>query len=129
MRIGTPHIGQPKALYTSRGEWAGLLLDDKLFNPMGEWVGFVVNGGRVYSVSGVYVGWLTKDYRILRKRADDDLHPRQAPPPNPGRIRPPATIPLAPLLPEVGYDTVDVLDEMPERLHPVDFDRDRADMD
>lgn len=122
-------MADPTALYTTRGDWAGLYFKGHLFNPIGEWIGFVADGNIVYSVSGEYVGWLSRDYRVLRKRDTDQSRMRKAPPPNPGRLNPPATVPLPPMMSELGYHTIDVLEEMPERLHTLDFDQAREDMD
>lgn len=111
-------------LYTSRGQWAGLLADGYLYNPQGEWIGWVEQDGGVYSVVGEYVGWLTRDFRVLRKRAQEfDPRRRRRPPARPAaRLVVPATVPLPPLLGETGFDTLDVLEEAPERLHTLDAD-------
>jgi len=117
-------------IYTTRGAWAGLLADGYLWNPQGEWIGWVERDGQVFSVAGEYVGWLSRDFRVLRKRAVDDAHRlRRTPPARPaGRLAVPATVPLPPLMAEIGFDTVDVLEEMPERLHTLDADPAAKDM-
>lgn len=107
-------------VYTSRGDVGAFLLYPHLFNLNGEWVGFVTPDRKVYSVLGFYAGTLATPFRIVRKRSDDFDQPKITPPSRPERIFPPATVPLAPLLPELGFDTVDILSEEPERLHPVD---------
>lgn len=111
-------------LYTTRGAWAGLLLDGYLYNPQGEWIGWVERDGSVYSVVGEYVGQLARDFRVLRKRAVPDARrQRRQPPARPSERFPmPATVPLPPLMAELGFDTIDVLDEMPELLHTLDAD-------
>lgn len=78
---------------------------------------------------GHYVGWLTDDPRILRKRANSFSNPRVTPPIRPPRIVVPVTVPLPPMMSELSYSTVDVLDEEPERLSTVDSDDLREDMD
>lgn len=111
-------------IYTTRGAWAGLLADGYLYNPQGEWIGWVERDGRVFSVAGEYAGWLSRDFRVLRKRAvDDAARLRRKPPARPAeRPNMPATVALPPLMAEIGFDTVDVLEEMPERLHTLDAD-------
>jgi hypothetical protein len=111
-------------LYTSRGAWAGLLMDGYLYNPQGEWIGWVEHDGAVYSVAGQFVGALSRDFRVLRKRSlDEPGGRRRRPPALPAApIAVPANIPLPPLLAEIGFDTVDVFEEMPELLHTVDAD-------
>jgi hypothetical protein len=111
-------------LYSTRGEWKGMLVGDDLYNSHGEWIGWRDEAGNVYSSSGEYVGWLTKDYRVLRKRVFHELAPRRRPPhrPRPG-LQMPTHIPLAPLMAELSYDVVDVFDELPELLVPPDLDQ------
>ena len=116
-------------IYTSRGDVGGFLVYPYIYNPQGEWIGWVMPNREVYSVLGNYVGWLSKDPRILRKRSYDFSKPRLKPPPKPPDIRPPATVPLAPLMSELTYATIDVLLDEPERLSTADFDDLREDMD
>ena len=78
---------------------------------------------------GDFVGTLTNDPRIVRKRATSTLKPRLKPPPRPQKFYPPATIPLAPMMPELSHSVIDVLLEAPERLHTLDAGESRLDMD
>jgi len=116
-------------IYTSRGDVGAFLVYPWIYNPQGEWIGWVTSDGEVYSVLGNYVGWLSKDPRILRKRSYDFSKPRLKPPPHPKKLRPPATVPLAPLMPELTYATIDILLDEPEKLSTVDTDDLREDMD
>jgi hypothetical protein len=116
-------------IYSSRGETDAFLVFPYLFNRTGEWIGFVTPQRDVYSVLGHYVGNLTNDPRIVRKRATNTLKPRLKPPPSPGRIAPPATVPLAPLMSDLTLSLVDVLVEEPERLHTLDSGELREDLD
>jgi hypothetical protein len=117
-------------LYTTRGQWAGLLIDGHLYNTQGDWIGWVERDGGVYSVVGEYVGWLTRDFRVLRKRGLGFApHLRRRPPAGPvEHVTVPATVPLPPLLGETGFDTLDVFEEAPERLHTLDADPDAKDI-
>jgi hypothetical protein len=117
-------------IYTTRGENAAFFENGNLFNLGGEWIGFVdVRNGYVYSVLGEYVGFISKDGRILRKRAMDEIVPRKAPPRAPARIKAPTSVPLPPMVAELGFDSIDVLDEMPDRLHTMDAGELKDDMD
>jgi len=116
-------------IYSSSGEAEAFLVFPYLFNRSGEWIGWVTPKREVYSVMGFYAGTLTDDTRIVRKRAEDELRPRLNPPRHPGRISPPAHIPLAPLMKELTYSLVDVLAEEPERLHALDSGELREDLD
>jgi len=116
------------AVYTSTGDAAAYLAYPHLFNPNGEWVGWVTSSRDVYSVLGYHVGYLTDDPRVLRKRSDPS-RPRQNPPTRPRRINLPSHVPLARMMSELSHDLVDVLLEEPERLHTTDSGELRADLD
>ena len=116
-------------IYSSRGEAEAFLAFPYLFNLSGEWIGLVTSQREVYSVLGSYVGFLTNDPRIVRKRAEDAIKPRLKIASSPGRIAIPATTPLAPMLSELTHALVDVLVEEPERLHTLDSGELREDID
>jgi hypothetical protein len=116
-------------IYTTRGDAEAFLAYPYLFNRLGEWIGWVSPGRDVYSVLGLYVGELTAEPRIIRKRITATLKSRKTPPPAPPRISVPATIPLAPMMGELRFGTEDVLLEEPERLHTADTGDMRQDVD
>lgn len=116
-------------IYSSRGEAEAFLVFPYLFNRNGEWSGWITPKREVYSVLGYYVGTLTDDARIVRKRADDDDKPRLQPPKSPGKITTPATVPLAPLMRDLPHSLVDILQDEPERLHTLDSGELRQDID
>jgi hypothetical protein len=116
-------------IYSSRGEVEAFLAFPYLFNKSGEWIGWVTPQREVYSVRGAYVGTLTNDPRIVRQRSDPAFRPHLKTPPPPGRLKTPATIPLAPLMSDLSLGLVDIFVEEPERLHTVDSGEFREDMD
>ena len=116
-------------IFSSRGEVDAFLVFPYLFNRSGEWIGWVTPQRDVYSVLGNYVGFLTNDPRIVRKRADELTRPRMKIPPAPKRIVTPAITPLAPLMSDLSSNLVDVLYEEPERLHTLDTGELREDID
>jgi hypothetical protein len=116
-------------IYTTSGDLGAYLVYPHIYNPIGEWIGYVTPDRDVYSVLGHYVGKLSNDPRILRKRSYDFSRPRQTPPPPQRRISVPATVPLAPMMAELSFSMIDVLDDEPERLSTIDFDELREDMD
>ena len=116
-------------IYSSKGEAEAFLVFPYLFNRGGEWIGWVTPKRDVYSVMGVFVGTLSDDARIIRKRAEGETRPRVKPPSRPGKITTPPSIPLAPLMSDLPLGLVDVLQEEPERLHTVDSGELREDMD
>ena len=120
---------QPIPIYTTRGDVGGFLLYPFLFNRQGEWIGWVESDRSVYSVMGNFVGTLEAGPRILRRRSYDHALPRQTPPAPPHPIRPMANIPLPPLMPELSFSVIDVLEEEPDLLPTIDHDELRDDMD
>lgn len=111
-------------IYTTKGDWVALLVDGYLYNTRGEWIGWVDRESNVYATEGEFVGWLARDFRVLRKRSTGEFVPHKPPPRTPPlKITAPASVPLPPMMAELGYDTVDVFDEMPEKLSPIDFDK------
>lgn len=116
-------------LYTTKGDAEVFMVFPYLFNRLGEWVGWVTPDKDVYSVLGFYVGYVSNDKRILRKRFIEEKKPNLTPIQPPQRVMPPATIPLAPMMSELLYSTIDVLLEEPERLHTMDYGELREDLD
>lgn len=116
-------------IYNSKGDPEAFLEYPYIFNRNGDWVGWITPKREIYSVTGDYVGYLTNDPRILRKRATATLKPRLQPPATPKKIYPPATIPLAPMMGELSHSTIDVLLDEPERLHTRDVGEFLQDMD
>ena len=116
-------------IYTTRGDLGAYLNYPYIFNRAGEWIGWVTRNREVYSVLGNYVGWITDDPRILRKRSYDFSKPRITPPKPQPRIRVPASVPLPPMMAELTFTHIDVLEEEPERLSTIDYDELREDMD
>ena len=97
--------------------------------PKGPRIGFVTPQKEVYSVYGEYVGWLSSDPRILRKRTYDFSKPRLDPPPHPPNYVLPARAPLAPMMSELSFDTVDILQDERDKLPTVDTGEFRPDME
>jgi len=116
-------------VYTSRGDAEAFLVYPYLYNRLGEWIGWVTADRGVYSVLGFFVGELTAEPRIIRKRITASLKPRRSPPPPPSRLFVPATIPLAPLMGDLRFGVEDVLLEEPERLHTLDSGELRKDIE
>ena len=116
-------------IYTTKGDAEAFLNYPYIFNCNGEWIGFIAPNRDVYSVLGFYVGMLTDDPRILRKRTIDSPQPNMPPPMRPQKVLLPATIPLPPMMPELTHSIIDVLLDEPERLHTLDSSNYVQDMD
>lgn len=127
--MSTSDSQKPIPIYSSSGEWRALLCYPHIFNTNGEWVGWVTPDREVYDVDGVYVGWLTNTPRILcRRSASHGRLRREDPPPPPSQIRPPAHVPLPPLMSELPFQHMDVLESSPNRLHTADHGELKEDM-
>ena len=100
-----------------------------IYSQTGEWVGWITSENDVYSVIGNYIGFLNRDNRILRKRSYDYSNPRKTPPPPQPRVRVPSIAPLPPMMAELPFTIIDVLDYEPHRLSTIDYDELREDMD
>lgn len=120
---------KPIPIYSTAGDWAALMIFPYIYNTVGEWIGWVTPQRDVFNIQGVYVGWLTKDPRILRKRITEGTRERRISPPPPRRIRPPATVPLPPMMSELPFEIMDVFDEEFPLLTTADFGEFREDMD
>ncbi len=115
-------------IFSSRGDAEAFLAYPYLFNRGGEWIGFITPQREVYSVLGIYVGILTSDPRIIRKRSSEEK-PRLKPPKPPARLRIPAMTPLPKLMGDLSHENLDVLQDEPELLHTLDSGDMRQDMD
>lgn len=118
---------RPRPIYTTNGDWSAMMVSSYIFNTLGEWIGWVTTEKEVYDIHGSYVGWLTDEGRILRKRSANKMD-RRDPPEPPESVRAPATIPLPPMMRELPYGVIDVLEEEPQRLHTLDSGELREDM-
>ena len=115
-------------IYTSRGDAEAFLAFPYLYNRSGEWIGFVTAQKDVYSVLGFYVGRLTNDPRIIRKRSSEYMQ-RLKPPHPPAPLRISSSIPLARLMSDLTPENIDVLQDEPELLHTLDSGEMRQDLD
>jgi hypothetical protein len=116
-------------IYTSHGDLGGFLLYPYIYSTLGEWIGWVTSEKQVYSVHGHFVGVFSPGPRILRRRESANANHFLQPPAPPPPIRPPTRVPLAPQMPEVTLNMIDVLEEAPDLLPPADFGELRQDMD
>ncbi len=106
---------KPEFIYDTHGDWQATRIEQYIFDGRGEYIGFL-EGRAVYTRDGEWVGDLSKDGRILRKRAgakkplntNFPIKPTQKKSDLPGRA------PLPQQMAEIGYDTIDVLEENPE---------------
>jgi hypothetical protein len=113
-------VPAPMILFTSRGDWGAFLLYPYLFNPIGEWIGWANSKKEIFNLDGTYVGNISSDQRILRKRVMETQPPKKPVPAAPSKPRIPAAIPLPPQMAELPFDHIDILEDMPDLLHTMD---------
>jgi hypothetical protein len=119
----------PMIIFTSRGDWGAFLIYPYLFNPIGEWIGWATPQKEIFNLEGSYVGTISPDQRILRKRILDTHPPRREIPDAPFKPRIPASIPLPPRMAELRFDQVDILEDMPDLLHTMDSGEFKSDIE
>ena len=126
-----PSANRRKAIpiYSTMGDVEAILVYPSIFNLSGEWIGWITADRDIFSVHGHYVGWLSSDPRILRKRSSGHIKSKRMSPSAPQRITPPASFPLAPMLPELPFGVIDVLADAPDLLPCLDYGDLRDDMD
>lgn len=124
-----PTDPKPNPIYKSIGEVGAYLSFPYIYSTDGEWIGWITADRSVYSVHGHYVGVLSEEMRIMRNREFVSGKRRLKPPSPPPPLQLPGVNPLAPQLPEVMQNMIDVLEESPELLPPPDYGDLRDDLD
>jgi hypothetical protein len=107
----------PFFIFDTRGEWHATLIAGCLWDCRGDYVGFVRGENHdVYTAFGEWIGNLTKDGRIIRRRVLNErqtlFKDRPQRPQKPKNLPPRA--PLPPLTGDLDYHYIDVLDWDPE---------------
>src|SRR4051794_31004439 len=89
-------------IFNTAGKYVGFVANESLFDPSGNWLGFLRDGNRVYDPSGQFLGYLMEDDRVARLESEPPK-PRVMPPPRPltplRPLAPLARLPMIPLLP------------------------------
>jgi hypothetical protein len=122
-------VPAPMIIYTSRGDWGAFLVYPYLYNPIGEWIGWANSKREVFNLDGAFIGSISNDQRILRKRVLDKPPPKHPLPKLPEKHRIPASIPLPPQMAELPFDMIDILEDMPDLLHTMDAGEFKPDVD
>ncbi len=106
---------KPEFLYDTHGDWQATRVANYIYDGRGEYIAFV-EGRAVYTRDGEWVGDLSKDGRILRKRAGakKPLNPNLPPKATLKKSDLPGRAPLPQQMAELGYDMIDVFEEDPE---------------
>ena len=101
-----------KPIYSTSGDWVALLEHIYIYDTLGEWIAWL-DGKDVFNRDGAYVGYLSDDGRVLRPRVRV-RPPLRTAPQIPFKVRPPSSVPLAPMFSELPWNIVDVFEEEPE---------------
>lgn len=117
----TVNPNEPFFIFDTHGEWHATLLNNCVWDARGDYIGFVRGPNHdVYTAFGEWIGNLSKDGRIVRRRVKDRqmvLKVRKLPPPRPKNLPPRA--PLPPLSGDLGYHYIDVLEWDPDAFKNV----------
>lgn len=107
---------KPFFIFDTRGEWHATLINGCLWDARGDYMGFVRGENHdVYTLHGEWVGNLTRDGRIVRRRVTERqplLKIRRLRPDKPKNL--PARAPLPPHHAELAHTMIDVLDWDPD---------------
>lgn len=114
-------------IWNTYGDWIATLVDGHIWDLTQTWVGWVEPNGDVYKADGEWVGVLSRDSRILRKRTAARRELRDNIPPRPEKPDLPGRAPLPPSFAELSFSEIDVMEEDPDTFKRVS-DR-RPDMD
>jgi hypothetical protein len=104
---------KPRFIFNTAGDWVATLVDRFIWDLTAAWVGWM-DGDEVYTTDGEWVGTLSRDSRILRKRAAPRPPLRTDVPPKPPKPDLPGRAPLPPSFSELAFSMVDILEEDPE---------------
>ena len=104
---------KPQFIWNTAGDWVATLVDGFIFDMAGMWVGWM-DGQEVFTTDGEWVGTLSRDMRILRKRAASRPPLRTDIPPRPPKPELPGRPTLPPSFSGLDYSTIDVMEEDPE---------------
>jgi len=126
---GIKQHGKKIPIYTTHGDFSAIMMYPYLYNIQGEWIGWVEKDKSVFNVEGAYVGWIIDGPRIVRKRVNGSNGHLASLPEMPGKIQPLAHAALPPMMSELPFNLIDVLDEAPELLHTLDTGIKKKDMD
>lgn len=110
-------VVKPVFIFSTSGDWMATVMGQYVFDSRGEYVAYMEGPERaIYTRDGEWVGNLSKDGRVLRKRAGQKrpLHTNPLPKPKTKPSNLPGRAPLPPQNAELNYDTIDVLEEDPE---------------
>ncbi len=101
-------------LWNSYGDWIGCLLEGHIWDPGGGWIGWVDANRDVYKADGEWIGTLSKDGRILKKRTAKRRDLNTNIPRKPAKPDLPGRAPLPPSFAELSYSEIDVVAEDPD---------------
>jgi len=107
-----PKKERPHFVWNTYGDWIATLVDDHMWDQRGLRIAWV-DGEDVFRSDGEWLGRLSRDSRIIRKRTEirhalrDDIPP---PPPKPDL---PARATLPPAFAELPFSEIDVVEEDP----------------
>ena len=100
-------------IWNTYGDWVATEYQGHIWDLRAEWIGWIDENKDVYKRDGEWLGKLSKDGRVIRKRTERrrDL---VAPPAKPEKPELPVRAPLPPSFAELSFSEIDVLEEDPD---------------
>jgi len=100
-------------IWNTYGDWLASEYQGYIWDLRGDWIGWVDENRDVYKLDGEWLGVLSKDGRVIRKRTDKRRDLAKVPP-RPERPELPVRAPLPPPFSELTFSQIDVLEEDPQ---------------
>lgn len=100
-------------IWNTYGDWVATKYGDNIWDHTGTWVAWI-DDGDVYTMDGEWIGELSRDFRIVRKRSAARRPLRTDKPAEPEKPEFPARAPLPPMMQELSFSMIDVLEEDPD---------------
>jgi hypothetical protein len=109
-----PDPNRPQFIRNTYGDWVGTLINRFIWDLRRTCVAWVDEDGEVWKIDGEWIGTLSPDGRIVRRRSDRHRPFRQSMPAVPPIPDLPGRAPLPPAFRELTFSEVDVLEEYPD---------------
>ncbi|MGF1505671.1 MAG: hypothetical protein GYB64_03025 [Chloroflexi bacterium] len=110
---------RPGYIWNTYGDWCATLVDGHIWDLRGNWIGWIDENRDVYKADGEWIGTLSRDMRILRKRTARSRALQEHIPETPPKPELPARATLPPSFAELTYSEIDVLEEDPQAFQRI----------
>ena len=105
---------RPQFIRNTYGDWVATLIDRFIWDLRRTCVAWVDDDNEVWKIDGEWIGTLSRDMRIIRRRSERHRPFRHDLPSIPPAPDLPARAPLPPTFRELTFSEIDVLEEHPD---------------